>query len=105
MGGWVALGSPPPEFGGFFLIIVIILFEYELGEGKVLSVKQFSKTSKTRSMAKSLPTPPNFFLYTLENTYFEIAIPIEISNPVKRTKTQFVNALLRKQTSEHKNSF
>ena len=36
--GGVALGSP-------------------LSEGKVLSVKQFSKT---RSTAKSLPTPPNF---------------------------------------------
>ena len=63
----MGLGSPPPppppplpEFGElFFPMRVKILCEYELGEGKVLSVKQFSKT---RSTAKSHPTPPIFSL-------------------------------------------
>ena len=49
-GGWDL--SPPSQNSN-------MRFEYELGEGKVLSVKQFSKT---RSTAKSLPTPPIFSL-------------------------------------------
>ena len=66
-GGWPwDLPPSPQNLENFFYNRL----NSELGEGKVLSVKQFSKTRRT---AKSLPTPPNFSLF-----HPEMCVPVTL---------------------------